>query len=235
MRLKTFSYRRNQMKKTKYLFLLSLILFTPQLFADRTLNGNWINITFISDQTKTFFYYLETEGRFYYNSPTRDEVLMRPALGYTVNRKLSLWLGYAFFQSLEDSARRRQEIWEQLQFKIINSKPVDIISRTRLEERFHMIEKGTSVSIRQRQTITFNQAINEIVSPIIYDEIFLNLNHPEWVSRKTLSQNRFFLGAQISFNPAIAFIVGYLNRINYNSEDTIKEHLLHTSLVVTFG
>ncbi|WP_157737122.1 DUF2490 domain-containing protein [Legionella lansingensis] len=58
--------------------------------------------------------------------------------------------------------------------------------RNRLDERFSTIGRGTAVRDRARAVITFNNMIKKGISPLVFDEIFFNLNHPEWVSKKRL-------------------------------------------------
>jgi len=222
--------------KKSYLIFFSILhcLCSQPLYAQQTFNGTWDGITLFSDQTKPVFYYVKTEGRFYLNQYTRNELLIRPALGYTVNKRLSLWLGYDMNQTLSDSAKIRQTIWQQSQLKMIETPAIDLLARTRVEERFPAVNPGIAYRLRERAAITFKQ-LNKSLYPLIYDEVFVNVNHPAWVSIKTLSQNRVFLGAKIPVNGQVAIIVGYLDSSHYNTGTTVREHLLSTELEIQFG
>lgn len=44
------------------------------------------------------------------------------------------------------------------------------------------------------------------------DQLFINLNHPDWVNTKTIDQNRLLAGINIQASPSTTFIVSYLNQ-----------------------
>ncbi|WP_081726643.1 DUF2490 domain-containing protein [Legionella oakridgensis] len=179
-------------------------------------------------------FYFKTEGRFYFNHSNVDELLMRPALAYNVSKKLSVWIGYDFFQSIHNSERINQAFWGQAQIKMIDSNSINLVSRTRLENRLSTLGQGQAIRLRERGFVELKLFPKIKPRPILYDEIFLNLNHPDWVSKKTISQNRVFLGIKISLSKTTDLIIGYLSRTQYNTEETIKENLANVMFEVSF-
>ncbi|RUR14872.1 DUF2490 domain-containing protein [Legionella septentrionalis] len=218
--------------KINNLFSLLMLLFSSTLFAGKTFTGSWDGITLTTDPHKPFFFYFQTEGRFY-NSYVRDELFTRSAIGYSASKKLSLWAGYDFFQSLHDSKEIVQGVWQQGQYQLIDVEKLTFTWRSRLEERFATFGAGTALRLRNRALIQFNKLIQNKLSLIIYDEVFLNLNHPDWVSSKTLSQNRFFLGARFPVKENTSVVMGYINRQNYNTYETTQDQVLSIMLEVT--
>ena len=73
-----------------------------------------------------------------------------------------------------------------------------------------------------------------------YDEIFVDLNEPDWGQRTGFSQNRFFLGLGWKFDsPArewpLSLEVGYLNQfLNGRSRPDKINHILSMNLFLSF-
>ncbi|KTC65537.1 Protein of uncharacterised function (DUF2490) (plasmid) [Legionella adelaidensis] len=201
-------------------------------YADQTFKGSWNAFTLTTPQKEhSVFFYYKVEARFF-NDNQQDEFLTRPAFGYMVTKKLSLWLGYDLFQRMQNSARYTQAYWQQLQTTLMQTSQLNLGFRNRIEARYNHLAPKTAFRDRARAFFTFNDAISKGISPVIYDEIFFNLNHPQWVSAKTISQNRYFAGIEWQLDKYTNLLVGYLERNSYERLGTIRDHLLSIELEV---
>ncbi len=126
----------------------------------------------------------------------------------------------------------RDNIFQQLDIVFINNQKLFFSMRNRLEER-----GGENVSpIAYRYRTRFNLLLYTQHSDYaysFYDEIFYNLNHPQWVSDKLISENRLFAGLRFLLSSKVALQVGYLNIFNINRNRTIINHNIAMQLNVT--
>lgn len=188
--------------------------------------GTWDSFRFTYRQNTPWILYFKAENRYYFKQSNINEFLLRPAIEYLATKTLSLWAGYDFFQSYDDSNQHRQAVWGQVQINLPKNNWAEINSRLRTELRFSTLGHGNAYRARERIMLTFPLTRNNTVSPVLFDEVFFNFNHPEWVSNKSISQNRIFLGLEISFDKKTGLLFGYLNRTLYNTHQTLHEHLL---------
>lgn len=95
--------------------------------------------------------------------------------------------------------------------------------RGRLEYRD--IENEDDNSVRFRTMINYRKKINSHISPLIWDELFLNLTKEDWTGEQTFERNRAFVGIRIDQSTHY-WEFGYMNQfIPKNDKDSI-EHIL---------
>ena len=100
-------------------------------------------------------------------------------------------------------------IWEQaLWHRQIDS--TSIISRTRLEERKSLYFSEWAMRLRERLTISTPMTQN--LSMVISNEIFMNLNHTNWIITQTLDQNRAYIGIEQALSKSAFLSIGYMNQ-----------------------
>jgi hypothetical protein len=217
--------------KLRYIAIWLCLLVIP-VYAAEIFRGTWDSINITTDQTKPLFFSFKAEQRLYYNAPVRNEILLQASSGFRIYKKLALAFAYETFQSLEDSKRMRQVLWEQSTYDLLKSNPLDIILRSRFEEQHSSLFPGLAWRFRQQILLASSDLGKGKVIPTVYDEFFFNLNHPPWVSAKTFAQNRFFIGARIPFNKNISILLGYLNINHYLTDLRLEDHLLNTALEI---
>ncbi|GGI88168.1 DUF2490 domain-containing protein [Legionella impletisoli] len=209
-----------------------LIVLATKLFAVRSLTGTWDGMTFTFDENKPFFYYLEAEGRFYNRSEV-DAALARVAVGHTI-KHFKLWLGYDYFQSLDSRRRTIQAVWQQLFITLVNSNSLEWTYYSRFEERFFSLEPGTAYRNRNQSTLILKNFFPNQISPLLTGELFVNVNHPTWVSRKTISQTRYFIGVQKPITESVMLALGYLNVNVFRNHETVRENIARIRFAVNF-
>jgi hypothetical protein len=130
--------------------------------------------------------------------------------------------------------RFEHRVWEQVQWNIIPKKDISILFRSRIEQRFLVGNSDVALRLRERVTVYFEPLFHFVpkgMTPVIYDEIFFNLNHASWVSRKVVDQNRFFLGYAIKFQKYFVLQVGYMNQFQIVRGGNCDNNILYASFI----
>lgn len=188
-------------------------------------------------------WWLEGQGRFGKDSSRFSQGIIRPGVGYAVNEKTSVWLGYAWiptsFPFAGQSPFNEHRIWQQLLW----SNPYSfgtITSRSRMEQRFFDIQGSTDVAHRFRQFFKWSIPMTFVspkVSFILQDEIFVNLNDIDTGARSGFNQNRFFTGIAYKFSQIATGEIGYLNQYfnrPANPRPDQMQHILAVNLFLNF-
>lgn len=150
------------------------------------------------------------------------------AWGYQYRPRLSFWLGYQWnspnFVSGTHSTNRT---WEQANWLITQNNHVNILSRTRFEQIMMDEQLSTSLRLRERMTLRLPNLINYYLTPMLYDEIFLNFNNPTWINNTQLfAQNRIFLGMNIQIVKNSNVEIGYISQFIWRNTGNNINHIL---------
>lgn len=240
-------------KKLQIFIVSAVISFTAvnSAFAEKTVEDfqTWGNITaignFKSDHPilKNIKYWVEGQGRFGDNSSRFSQSIVRPGIGYDLNEKTSVWVGYAWVPTSRPFAARspfnEHRIWQQLLWSDKYSFG-KIMSRTRFEQRFFDIPGSSDVAYRYRQLfkISFPMVfISPDVSFILANEIFVNFNNTDSGIRNGFDQNRAFAGIGYQFSKIATGEIGYMNQY-VNKPDSPRpdqmQHILSVNLFLNF-
>lgn len=143
-----------------------------------------------------------------------DISILRPGVGYRMNPKLDVWVGYARVtrhEAASDIVEHR--LWQQATYPIGEAAGGRITARTRLEQRFR--DQGDT-GWRLRQQVRYARPIATSVSAIAWNETFVGLNETDWGQGKGLNLSRTFLGLGWSPTPRYRVEAGYLNQHTLN-------------------
>lgn len=199
-------------------FILLVLMANTSVFASPNSDfQSWIPVNInakLGDQLRGF---LEFQPRVGNDMSHLTAMMIRPAIGWAINDKATLWTGYLMsadsispdsdtylienraFQGFtwKDTANDKQFIWEV---------------RNRLEERF--LPRNTDPSIRWRTRLRVEQLIpgGAHWSVIASEEIFFNLNNNANNAQLQTGtqQNRLYLGVGYRFAPEFQVESGYL-------------------------
>jgi hypothetical protein len=139
-------------------------------------------------------------------------MLIRPAVGYDLTSRSSVWIGYGYTPGYPATGGILTEnrAWQQYMW---NGPALGSVvqSRTRVEQR--SIEGNDAVAWRLRQfsRVTKPIARRAGLAVVVWDELFVHVND----TRRTpqgFDQNRFFAGVGLSLAPAARLEVGYVNQ-----------------------
>lgn len=203
---------------------------TPQDYQTWTRFSASHDLGFLHPGLEKFRFWFDTQARFGENSSTLSQWLVRPGLGYSLNRNASLWLGYYHADYDPDTPRGHIEnrSWEQFLWE----QPTDLgrlSIRNRLEQRFRA---GSNAQWRFRQQIKLTHPLDFApgYSLVVSDEWFVNPNKTKHYHHG-LDQNRLFLGFAYKIDRDTSFQIGYMLRydLKQGSPDVLK-HILRLSI-----
>lgn len=182
--------------------------------ADESDTQQWTVFTVEKDLSKRWRGYFEIQPRFGHDISKLDRLIVRPAIGYRVNSKLSLWQGYGWTPAFEPEFNDEHRLYQQVLYEDKLGKTA-FASRTRLEERF--IEGAGSTAVRFRSMLRFMHPISADGrwAAVAYDELFFNLTSASPGPVAGFDQNRLFLGVSRQLNKQLRVETGYLmNHVN---------------------
>lgn len=215
------------------MFLLSVYLLFSILPTNALENdlGLWAPIYLKVPVTEKLKANFEVNPRIQENVTHINQLLVRPSIGYQINKNWSIWQGYAWVTNYIPSFISEQRIWEQILYEREFEKfpRFSLSNRTRLEERF--IQKVHGTPVRARNMLRFQYALdkNKRYSAVLYDEPFIDLSTHHAGPQAGIDQNRLFLGLNHKFNNYISaeggYLMQYLN-IHAPKQDRINHNIL---------
>lgn len=160
-------------------------------------------------------------------------LLLREGLGYEIGPAVNILGGYEwdlFFKEVNHETTTSHEniIYEQASWSYSPA----LNFRTRLEQRQRQDQAVWNARWRIKAVSISQTDWFDKLQPMISDEVFLMLNHPEWVTQNTFDQNRLFVGFQIRMKETLWWQIGYMNQYverNHQNGSTMN-HILSLSL-----
>ncbi len=175
----------------------------------------------------------EVQPRFGDNASQVNQLLLRTALGYRVTTHLSLWQGYAWTPSFEPTFVSENRIYQQVVYAQ-SYRLVDVMSRTRLEQRWIRHVPGTAVRFRTLLRGRFPLDEARVWGLVTQNEIFFNLNSPTNGPNGGFDQNRFFVGLNKKINEHLSVDGGYQLQAISTNETSLVNTLNHILLLQFF-
>lgn len=187
---------------------------------------------------KNVRWWLDLQARWREDGSELDATFVRPALGYSLTSRVTVFAGYMLATTFPAGASDRTEdrLWQQLTWNVPVDGGYQLQWRSRLEQRF--VEDADDTGWRFRQLLKYTQPASadgrRYLSLI--DEVFLDLNDTDFGQELGFSQNRAFLGLGWFLDDAktIAFEGGYLNQWISRPGDDRMNHVLSLNLLVSF-
>lgn len=197
--------------------------------ADESDTQQWTLFTFQKELSPRWRGYFEVQPRFGSDVTNVEKLIVRPALGYRLNRKLSVWQGYGWVPTFSPGFLDEHRIFQQLLYED-RVRDTAIVNRFRLEERF--IENADATSFRARNMFR----VQHPVSPdrrwfaVAYDEFFFHLNSVSGGPVSGFDQNRAFLGVARQAGKELRVETGYM-LVHVNALDGVPDKRLNIWLV----
>lgn len=200
----------------------------------------WFNYTttgsLYKGQDKTKFrYWFDGQERFGDNYQRSSQWIVRPGLGYAVNKYTSLWFGTAYIDINYPYAQRpssERGLWQQVLW-VKQYPQLTLTSRTRLEQRFISTTAPANWRLRELIKVVSPLANHPDFSIIGSDELFWHHRNTLGNVNHGLNQNRFFMGIGYSIAPAATLEIGYLNQFIYRrGADNLLANIFSTTFIV---
>lgn len=213
------------MKKYLYTFLLLFIFVHLQAQKNFVIkNEQWLQYVNIVHFSKTLSLNTDLDYRWKENLSLKSQYIFRSGLGYNVNNRLQLLLGFAHlgFYSNQTISRLEYRPYEQLSYKHQYNK-LKLAHRLRIEQRYFYRKSNeatagsTSFNYRFRYRFAVRMPIfkSEKISLGISNEIHLNARKENTSS--PFDQNRLIIGPAYSFSKKLAVNLYYQNLISPTS------------------
>lgn len=202
-----------------------------------TYNKDWTGATIIGSlpHSSSFKYYFEPQLRLIDTTSVFNQLLLLGGLGYQMNPDVLVVMGSGWIRTktVRNFQTEETRIWEQLNWRMLNTPNWNINSRTRIEQRKHADFSAMSLRLRERIWIRVPFKKWEGYSFSCFDEIFFNLNHPEWTSPYLIEQNRLFVGISRKLSETIIMDAGYANQYIRSSTKFLDNVLLISFNITT--
>lgn len=189
--------------------LLALTGLPSPASADDFDSQFWTLLTFNARYRTGLRLYAEVQPRLGNNYKEFTQLIVRPAVGYQINKNLSLWLGYGWTPTLNPDYNNEHRIFQQALLEH-NLTGVQMVNRIRLEER--SIEGAGGLSWRFRHQLRLVKPLDKInrLSLVGANELFWNLNSTPRGPRSGFDQTRPFIGLGYNVNKHTRVEAGYL-------------------------
>jgi hypothetical protein len=185
---------------------------------------SWNGVTVYGSLTedKCIKYFLESQLRFVDDHVNKFEtVYLEGGVGRQVLQNLVLWFGFRWdtFNDYTGGIGNDTVLWQQFSWDIYKTDYIKIVDRTRVEEIMYHSHNNVFVLFNQRVAIEIpiDQANKYYIA--FYESIYLQINHPEWVTNKLLNQNRAFVGLKYRVGQHDSIYFGYINQYQFNEPD----------------
>lgn len=235
-------------RPTAYTFLLSFVLLHPcsSFAADRAVDNNfhgWFN--YFGDHPlgkSKWGVHLEGQYRRHELILSWQQLLLRPAVNYEVNKNLMLTAGYGNIRSYSYSdlapasrATTEHRLWQQVLVRY-RVGPVAMATRIRIEQRFLGSANPGQPGYRYENRF---RAMEQVTYPVTgkryftaYDEVKFYV--APYVSRSVFDQNRAYAALGFRVTPAVRVEVGYLNQAVFQRSGLVRE-ANHTFMLSVFS
>ncbi|MES2459816.1 MAG: DUF2490 domain-containing protein [Armatimonadota bacterium] len=169
----------------------------------------WTQFTFNGRYTNGMRIFAEVQPRQGDNFARFSQLIVRPAIGYQVTRKMSLWIGYGWTPSFLPEFNNEHRVFQQMLFED-SYQGVGLTNRTRFEQR--SIEGAGGTSLRLRHLIRASQPLDrqQRWAAVASNELFVNLNSTPSGPQSGFDQDRFYLGGAYNVNRHTRLELGYL-------------------------
>lgn len=218
----------------QYKICLSILLLSfinNNLWAHNTNNRIWSSLGFNGNYGK-FSYQLEPQLRINENPVQFHQFLTNLGGGYNFSSCWALWAGATQNLNRQNngSYNRQFRFWEQIFYRQPIG-PIGLILRNRFEQRKRLDYKHWNYRARERIILT--KPLTATINLIGYDEVFFNLNRPEWVRSRWFDQNRVFIGLNQQASELLIFEVAYIHQLIFTTPTQLN-HVVSLSAQIIF-
>lgn len=227
---------------TKKLSALCLSLITCNFGHAADNSAIWFSGTLQTDFGGSHYLaFLEAQPRSKNDNNDFSQLIVRPFVGYKINRQFQLWLGFAWqgeYDDKNDFDLATKDIIEQAIWSDKLTEDLSFQYRFRLEQRFF---ENADLSHRMRHRFRLQYSIPDTnLYLVAFDELFvyfnsLNDSRLEHSVQAGVNQNRTYAGIGYKITPQVNMDVGYhLQYVNNFGTEDVFNHVWLTNLNINF-
>lgn len=197
------------------LILCLCLIGAHKAHAQRSDFQSWTLVTVQTplDADKKWLVYAEAQPRVGDDISRLERLLLRPALGYSLSKSTTLYLGYAWTPTFTDAHynedfRNEQRIWQQVLYR---HEWLGLAWQHRLRQEQRFIDDASSASNRTRYLLRGSYRLAESYDAGLtgYNELFVTENSVERGPRAGFDRDRFFFGPYVVAGKG-RYEIGYL-------------------------
>ena len=195
--------------------LSSLAVASPVAAQTRQDEAVWLNGTVMGTVRGPIIFFAEVQPRVGDGVSRLSQLLLRPAIGVALSKRLKLYQGYAFaLDPVEGGPDKHEDrLFQQATWDVGKIGLLEIQSRSRLEERWRSDREGMSLRVRQMMRFEYPLAPGtRRVAALGSVEGFVGLKSADWGGVTGFDQVRTFLGVEIPLQGTSTLEAGYLNQ-----------------------
>lgn len=163
-----------------------------------------------------------------------QETRLDDSFGFRFTPLVSAWSGFSWI-SPNDGNPRTYRVYQQVIWDLLDKNPVVLFQvRTRPEEVKREGQPEWLWRVRERWRIAFPSRIAKKFTPVIYDEVFFNVNKPVWMNTGVVDLNRAFIGVDSPSWKNTFIEVGYINQYRFTTPVGQMSHILALSFQIIF-
>jgi hypothetical protein len=195
----------------------------------------WANMLVQGKITGDLLFHFDTSFRFGDDATRLEQSLVRGALGTRLGKGITVHAGYVHVRT--NPANRPSTVehrpWQQLAFPLVSGERTQLLSRTRLEQRWTEGEGG--MSLRARQLLRLNVSLGDREDPrfVLWHEAFLTLTEADWSPDTGFDQHRSFIGLAFPMGPHALEVGAFQQRFPQPAPDRVNS-ALNVTLVANF-
>lgn len=214
------------------LFLgIYFLLFLQIAYAVETHTKIWLSSVFTGSLTcdKNFKYYIEPDVRFIDDKYKFHQSLLWLGLGYQWHPDLSVYVGDTpdTTRNLSGQYNHANIVWQRVNWSFYSNDRISAANRAQLEETKNNHDAPWSIILRERLLFTFPLKNWQQHALVVYDEVFFNLKHPNWVNNNSfIAQNRAYIGISTKLTNYVTLDTGYINQYQFTTTNQMSNILL---------
>lgn len=227
-----------------YIRCLTWIIITcaaaPKVIAGELIHHTkaWGNLVITGPlcNSKVYKYYYDTQLELEDDRYKFEAAYASIGVGYKTKPFVTLFLANTYYvaKQFDGSIKQEYRLWEQADWEIEENKRYSLTNRLRLEERKNFEQPQIALRIREKLILNAPIQNSKKYLVVVWDEMFFNLNHPDWVSKNFFAQNRAFIGLGIRSSKQSLFAIGYMNQYQINTVRQLS-NILYASFNINFG
>jgi hypothetical protein len=195
----------------------------------------WTNMLAQGSISGDLVFWFDASARFTNDATRLGQSLVRGGLGARIDRNLTVHAGYAHIRTNPANGANTVEHrgWQQAVYPIIRSKRMQLMGRTRLEQRW--LEGQDGMSLRARQLVRFIVPLGDPTQPrfLAWHEGFFTLADTGWSPDTGFDQHRSFVGVILPMGPHAVEVGAFSQRFPQPDPDRVNR-ALNITLVANF-
>lgn len=214
----------------KVALVTMLTTMTLPVFAYVQNEKLWTGLNVLRPLTndRRWVYLLYSQFRFINESNPLQVYLLEGGVGRHVTPAASLWFGYRWSgHQPYNNFYQTNRLFQQVLFETLNSDASRMLLRSRIEEILQSHQSQPSFRFRQRIYTEFKKRYLGMLNPLVYDEVFFQLNKTDYTTHQFISENRLFIGMNLWHQPHAFWEIGYINQYEWRSPQHAQNSMSH--------